>query len=112
MKPLDQLFDDHMREVFEGRQEEFTQQLTNRLRKLWLLALETRTGDSETATEEEVSRTEVYGRTYPGKAPDTPPGWEPPKSRDCKRPFCRGCGGTGVGDYPYACHGCGGTGNG
>lgn len=112
MKHLDPLFDEHMQEAFGDRRQDFTLALTNRLRKLWLLALKTRTGDDMTTADEDAFITGVYKRTYPATGPGAPSGWGAPENRDRVRPPCRGCGGSGVGDYPYECHSCGGSGNG
>jgi hypothetical protein len=112
MKTLDRLFEEHMQEAFGDRREEFTMQLTNRLRALWMLALKTRTGDDMTVEDEQKFITGVYGRTYPAVADGMVPKMGPSSDRNCKRPYCRGCGGTGMGDYPHVCNTCGGTGNG
>lgn len=111
MSDLDRLFDEHMQEAFGDRRQEFTVQLTNQLRKLWLMALQTRAGEDVTARDEEAFLTGVYGRTYPAVADGMAPKLPASSDRDTRRPMCGGCGGTGMGDYPYACNTCGGTGN-
>lgn len=111
MNTLDQLFDQHLQEAFGDRRQEFTVQLTNHLRKLWLLGLRTRTGDDVTVDDEERFLSGVYGRTYPAVADGIVPNMGPATERDRKRPYCNWCGGTGMGDYPFACNSCGGTGN-
>lgn len=65
------------------------------------------------------------GKTPPADAPHSPaskrypattgkmvPPMCPPSDRDCSRPPCSFCGGTGMGDYPFPCNRCGGNGNG
>lgn len=48
---LEALFEQHLRQVFGDRHVEFTKQLRDRLRELWLLGVETRTGDDMTSRE-------------------------------------------------------------
>jgi hypothetical protein len=108
---LDRLFDGHLQEAFGERHEEFTVRLRDRLRALWLMALKTRTGDDLTAADEDAFLTGVRGRKYPAVKEGMVPKMGPPLERDRRRPFCNGCGGTGMGDYPFPCNTCGGTGN-
>ena len=109
MKNLDHLFDEHLLEAFGERHDEFTVALKKRLRALWMLALKTRTGDDMTIGE---FLNGVYGREYPAVAKGFVPKMDAATDRDRRRPFCKGCSGTGVGDYPYPCNTCGGSGNG
>ena len=112
MSSLDQLFDEHLKEAFGERHEEFTVVLRNRLRALWMLALKTRTGDDMTVGDVEAFLNGVYGREHPAVVDGMVPKMGPATDRDRRRPPCRGCGGTGMGDYPFPCNSCGGTGNG
>jgi hypothetical protein len=106
------MFRRHLQEAFGDRHEEFTVQLTNRLRVLWMLALKTGTGEGITVADEEAFITGVERKTYAATVGTIPTGWGPSSDRDRSRPACGGCGGTGLGDYPFPCNSCGGTGNG
>jgi len=109
---FDKTFEAHLQEAFGEKRKEFTVRLTNQLRVLWLLALKTRIGDDLTGHDEEKFLHGVVQKIYPATVGKTPPGFGSSSRRDRSRPACRGCGGTGLGDYPFECTNCGGSGNG
>jgi hypothetical protein len=109
---LDKIFEAHLEEAFGEKHKEFTVLLRNRLRKFWLLALKTRTGDDMTGHDEDAFLHGVVQKSYPATVGTMSPEWGPSSRRDTSRPACRGCGGRGLGDYPYECTVCGGSGNG
>ena len=108
----EQLFQEHLKEAFGDRKDEFTVQLTDRLRKLWMLGVKTSRPEDMTPREEDVFLTGVVKKQYPATVGKWVPEWTASERRDRSRPPCPSCGGRGVGDYPFPCNTCGGSGNG
>lgn len=108
----EELFEQHMKESFGDRREDFTVNLTNHLRKLWMLGLKTPRPEDMTVREEDAFITGVKNKLYPATVGKCSPDWGASDERDRTRPPCPSCGGRGLGDYPYPCNTCGGSGNG